>query len=1031
MPSKKAAAAADSQKKRKRDKAEDVARLKKRRGQADEEETSADVPQTNGSTGQLTEPKSRAIADRPTTWKLSEPMGGSMSDIDPIFTLDEEHIIIVYRTSIQIYSTADSLLERRIKLPEEDRPLRIVAVALSPKSTELVWIGCADGALYRANWATGEMERIQRKQEPAPRLVGLTAELVQMGPLSKEVLYLSEGAPGAWSVAAYDATTLAKTAGRILFSVPSSNSTTAIDLLRTANGGRFVVGASGKTVFVGGLKATESSSQAAETLTDLAYQFYSLDAADEVSCLDVRASVHKKRGASLDLVIGCLRGAIYVYDDVFSRLQEATIESSRKKKVSVRPRKHHWHSNSVSAVKWSRDGNYFISGGPESVLVMWQTDTGKLDFLPHLSASIENIVVSPRGASYALHLDDNSSMVVSTAEMKPTFYVSGLQTLTLAQAPAKDTHVRRAYQPIDTITKPIPAAVNPTDASRIWLRVGNGQKASMTGELPSSSLLQTFDVSAFRSVGKQPLARTNPTDANITRSGAPVTEPTITHLCASRDGQWLASVDEWQPPERDISGIPGEPSLKREWARDRREVHLKFWSVTDRSSSSSEEAPSAEPEEYELVTRVDEAHFTKKAETIFAVEADTRHASRFVTLGDDGVVRFWGVKTRVRDGLVAKDDRGRPLQSWQCTQSVPLPLGESDDEASKTASAVSNSSSSSSSQALSDSKETSGSKDSSRRSGALAFSEDGSTVFAAFGGAGSDAVLYTIDAESGVVRDTLQGMFRGDVRGLAVMGASLVLLSADLRIFDIVADELRYGLRIVENVAATDIGTALNLTQLAVGRLSNTFVVAVPYKVGENASTSTSTALTLTTSSTTTTTTSSPPRLASRLIVYSPDHPEPLFTKNLPHLVVSLLPAVGLSGFLAIDAAAQVWSIADAADTTPLGQSLADLNLPTADDNTPVELNGDAAEGDNEDEEDDDDEKEDEEMQDANGAAATAGGEDDDTYGIEDTHDVVIAPQKLKEIFEAAPATAATSIEELFWQVSGLLSSLPSVARAG
>ncbi|CAK7273663.1 NET1-associated nuclear protein 1 [Sporothrix epigloea] len=1028
MPSKKAtaAAAADSQKKRKREKAEDVSRLKKRRGQADEEAPVDETPRTKGS-GQLVQPESRAIANRPTTWKLSEPMGGCMSDIDPIFTPDEEHIIIVYRTSIQIYSTADSLLERRIQLSEKNRATRIVAAALSPKSSDLVWIGCADGALYRANWTSGEIEHIQRKQEPASRLAGLTVELVQLGSLSKEVLYLSEGLLDAWSVVAYDATMLAKTTGRALFTVPGSRSPTAIDLLRTANGGRFVVGASGKTVFVGGLKITGSNGnngRMAETFNDLAYQFYSLDAADDVSCLDVRTTVHKKRGAALDLVIGCTRGAIYVYDDVFNRLQTATAESSRRKKVSVRPQKHHWHSQSVNAVKWSRDGNYFISGGPESVLVVWQTETSKLDFLPHLSASIGNIVVSPRGASYALHLDDNSSMIISTAEMKPTFYVSGLQTLTLAPAPAKDANVRRAFQPIEAITKPIPAAVNPTDASRIWLRVGNGQKASMTGDLPSSSLLQTFDVSAFRSVGKQPLARTNPTDANMTRSGMPVTEPTITHLCASRDGHWLASVDEWQPPERDISGIPGEPSLQREWARDRREVHLKFWSVTDRSSSSNSnsdddmnEVTPVIPEEYELVTRIDEAHFTSKAETIFAVEADTRHANRFATLGDDGVVRFWGVKTRMRDGLVAKDDRSRPLLSWQCTQSVPLPLGENDDDASKTTRFFANSNSNSSYHALVDPKEIHGNKSSGRamrRSGALAFSEDGSTIFAAFGSSDGNAVLYTIDAESGVVRGTLQGMFRGEIRGLAVMGASLVLLSLDLRVFDIVADELRYGLRVVENIAAADVGTALSLTQMAVGRLSNTFIVAVPYKLGEES--------TLTT--TTTSTTASTPRFASRIIVYSPEHPTPLFTKNLPHLVVSLLPAVGLSGFLAVDSAAQAWSIADAADTSSLGQSLADLNLSTAE-SAVAELNG-GVDDDNEDEDGEDDE----EMADVNGAVTT-NGEDDDMYGVEDMHDVVVAPQKLREIFEAAPATAGTSIETLFWQVSGLLSSLPSVVRAG
>lgn len=96
MPSKKAtaAAAADSQKKRKREKAEDASRLKKRRGQADEEAPADETPRTKGSLGQLVQPESRAIANRSTTWKISEPMGGCMSEIDPIFTPDEESVLL-------------------------------------------------------------------------------------------------------------------------------------------------------------------------------------------------------------------------------------------------------------------------------------------------------------------------------------------------------------------------------------------------------------------------------------------------------------------------------------------------------------------------------------------------------------------------------------------------------------------------------------------------------------------------------------------------------------------------------------------------------------------------------------------------------------------------------------------------------------------------------------------------------------------------------------------------------------------------
>lgn len=97
MPSRKAAAAADSQKKRKRDKAEDVVRLKKRKGQTEEEDVAPSPGKKANGTGrnnQLAQPNARAIADQKTTWKLSEPMGGAMTDIDPVFSNDEEYVNI-------------------------------------------------------------------------------------------------------------------------------------------------------------------------------------------------------------------------------------------------------------------------------------------------------------------------------------------------------------------------------------------------------------------------------------------------------------------------------------------------------------------------------------------------------------------------------------------------------------------------------------------------------------------------------------------------------------------------------------------------------------------------------------------------------------------------------------------------------------------------------------------------------------------------------------------------------------------------
>src|SRR6478609_4538449 len=108
-----------------------------------------------------------------------------------------------------------------------------------------------------------------------------------------------------------------------------------------------------------------------------------------------------------------------------------------------------------------------ISGGSENALVLWQLDTGKKDFLPHLAASVENITVSANGSSYAVHLDDNSVMVLSTAEMKPTAYIAGIQSAAINVSTPKDQLVQRVWTTPTHIQRPIPAVINPKDQSRL------------------------------------------------------------------------------------------------------------------------------------------------------------------------------------------------------------------------------------------------------------------------------------------------------------------------------------------------------------------------------------------------------------------------------------------------------------------------------------------------------------------------------------------------------------------------------------
>lgn len=81
----------------------------------------------------------------------------------------------------------------------------------------------------------------------------------------------------------------------------------------------------------------------------------------------------------------------------------------------------HWHAHAVSALSFTPNGAYLLSGGEESVLVVWQLHTGKKEFIPRLGAPIATISIvkaADRDEEYALGLTDASYAFVSSATMK-------------------------------------------------------------------------------------------------------------------------------------------------------------------------------------------------------------------------------------------------------------------------------------------------------------------------------------------------------------------------------------------------------------------------------------------------------------------------------------------------------------------------------------------------------------------------------------------------------------------------------------
>lgn len=588
------------------------------------------------------------------------------------------------------------------------------------------------------------------------------------------------------------------------------------------------------------------------------------------------------------------------------------------------------------------------------MLVLWQMDTGKLDFLPRLEASIENIVVSSSGASYAVHMDDNSTMVLSTAEMKPTTYVSGLQSLVFDAQKPKDELVGRVFEGLRQINAPLAAAIDPKDPSQMLICVGTSQQASRTGPLPVTPSLQRFDLGSFQSISKQPLTRTNTTDLHTTPDGYPIVEPRACQLAYSYDGRWLATIDEWEPPERDATALTeGSSAAALEYSRERREIYLKFWETKEDGTTM------------ELSSRINGPHSTRQSDDVFDIAAD-KVSNKFATVGEDGVVRIWAPQVRERDGLAATGPNGQALVSWSCTRAVAV--GEStksQDELSPL-----------------------GDLSTHNKSGALTYSEDGSILFVAYGYY-NEIVIYIINMESGEIRNTLHDMCKGAIRSLQLLTSCLVILSEDLAVYDLVADELRYGVKLGERSEP-----AARLTHLAVDQRSKTFAISVPFLKGANG------------------------RLTrgavSEVAIFGLDDNEPLLMQKLPNLLTSILPAGGSPGFIAVDSAAQIWPITEGADSSNIARPLSELKLddlladqgPAAE-STIVLLNGSGEE------EEASDGEEDNEAMDVD--------EDDD-----DGHAAVVAPQRLAEIFDAAPAFAMPPIEDTFYRVVGLFAQKPA-----
>jgi NET1-associated nuclear protein 1 (U3 small nucleolar RNA-associated protein 17) len=595
--------------------------------------------------------------------------------------------------------------------------------------------------------------------------------------------------------------------------------------------------------------------------------------------------------------------------------------------------------------------------------VIWQLDTGRHQYLPHLSATIQNVVVSPTGSSYAVQLADNSAMILSTAELVPTTNIAGIQASVLADRENVGSKVARIQEdewPRRLIQR-TPAVINPKFPSKLLLAVGQTQEIDPVQPLVTGSpYLQTFDLGTGHNSARQALSRSNVTIINSAPNAHKISEPRVAHMKISHDGRWLATVDEWIPPARDLAYLSLDKKSVEEEQISRREIFLKFWERSDDDDS------------WQLVSRIETPHTLSQTSSypgrILDLAVDPE-SLRFVTIGEDDIVCTWAPRMRKRDGVPVRGSKGQILRTWACQHAISLGKQELVEEI--------------------------GHLDAPVTSACLALSEDGSVL--AVASSNQEGIVHFMEPNSGVIRQSQTGLFRGHLTKMDFLGKDLILLADQLTLYDLVSNEIQLNFRLNHHLVRLSDVQKQQMVHLAVDTKSRTFAVAFPVRC-KDLSVQRSKSLTY---------------QQSELFIFQQNNAEPELDEVLPTFVTALLPAVDSEGFLILDTSAEVRTAHKKGSQiiTTMAQSTSALQL----EDTLAELNGVVVPV-MEDEEDD----KPEDVQLPTPAATEDGNEEDD-----ENDTPVVTSQQLAQVFDIGPSFALPPLEEMFYQVAGLFSTKP------
>ncbi|CAO2647777.1 Nn.00g086990.m01.CDS01 [Neocucurbitaria sp. VM-36] len=795
-------------------------------------------------------------------WAMSPAQGGWFLPADPVFSPDEKFVILANLKSLQVYAAETSTLANVLSIGNTGV---LTAYALSSTKPNQVYVADSNGLITLWDWVDGS--KIGRWD------IGATVRTMTVitQPESNEDLVYCHETGKNHIINVHALRTKSQASKTELKRVLKASS--PIRGIQVLLQGKYVIVACADSIMIAKrLKLSKTAVQ------DFEYVWRELKFSKRITTFNayLRQPEHTGKGKKssqdqrdvLDLGVGDEAGVILLFEDILATF--AAIESNQKGNrsksddaESLRPKRLHWHRDAVGAVKWSLDGNYLISGGDETVLTIWQLATGKPQHLPHLTAAIEKIVVSPSGSAYAVTLANNSVIVLSTTELEAKTNIVGIQSRRVDfEQLSKESNLGKTSL---NIFHSVPMTINPKAPNEVLLSVPSSQWRQRTAGLQPEPYLQTFDLANHRAKSRQALTRNNATDINMAPEGGRIIEPSVQLLQVSHDGEWLATVDEWVPPQADTGYLnEGIPEFNQEERLRRREVYLKIWQWDEQNG------------QWKLEARIDAPHFFEDVcgnGRVFDLVADPA-AAGFATVGEDRVVRIWRPKTRLRDGIVVRGVEEEGLVTWSLDRSFEISDKLDVLEGSQQSLTL--------------------------RTSRLAFSADGSVLAAAISWASESdpGVTHLIDTNTSTIRRSMTEIDVTALSGLAIIGHHLITVANSITVWDMVVDQLVYCIPI--NTSGIDRFERIPLVRLATNEVDGTFAVALPNFEKNDSSNSRW------------------KKASTKISIYDPESQNALWSHTTPYIALALVSRKGEGGYIALDSSSCIKTISPRTTTLQL-----------------------------------------------------------------------------------------------------------------